>query len=88
MSKIEKFEDIEAWRKARVLVKEIYRSTDREAFRKDWALKDQIRRAATSIMSNISEGFSRQTDKEFIQFLYIAKGSSPSCTSGLMRLPG
>ena len=52
-------------------------------FAKDWGLKDQIRRASVSVMSNIAEGFSRQTDKEFIQFLYIAKGSVSEVQSHL-----
>ena len=83
MAKIEKFEDIKAWVKARELVKEIYRISGNDKFAKDWSLKDQIRRAAVSIMSNISEGYSRQTDKEFIQFLYIAKGSVSEVQSQL-----
>lgn len=77
MPKIEHFEDINAWQKARQLVTEIYKvTTQNEEFSKDFGLKDQIRRASVSIMSNIAEGFSRQTDKEFIQFLYVAKGSA------------
>jgi len=71
MSKIEKFEDIEAWKKGRELAKGIYTVTAKGEFAKDYGLKDQIRRAAVSVMSNVSEGFSRQTDKEFIQFLFI-----------------
>lgn len=59
MSKIEEFEEIKAWEKARELVKEIYRITSIGKFTKDWSLKDQIRRAAVSVMSNIAEGFSR-----------------------------
>jgi len=83
MTGIERFEDVEAWKKARALVKAIYKATDASAFRKDWALRDQIRRAAISIMSNIAEGFSRQTDKEFVQFLFIAKGSVSEVQSQL-----
>jgi four helix bundle protein len=52
------------------------KSTGNEYFRKDWGLKDQIQRAAVSIMSNIAEGFERKSDKEFCQFLYIAKASA------------
>ena len=74
MSKIEEFEGIKAWRKVRELVKEIYCITSVGKFSKDWSLKDQIRRAVVSIMSNIAEGFGGQSDKEFIRFLYIAKG--------------
>lgn len=70
--KINTFEDIIAWKKAKELTLVIYKSTDAC---KDYSYNDQIRRAAVSIMNNIAEGFERQTDKEFIQFLYIAKGS-------------
>jgi four helix bundle protein len=76
MAKIEKFEDILAWQKARQLVKRIYQATGEGDFAQDYSLKDQIRRASLSIISNIAEGFSRQTDKEFIQYLHVAKGSA------------
>jgi four helix bundle protein len=70
--KIDKFEDIEAWKQARELVSEIYKH-----FRcnKDYSVRDQIQRAALSVMSNIAEGFYRGSNKEFIQFLIIARGS-------------
>jgi four helix bundle protein len=83
MAKIKKFQDIKAWEKSRFLAKEIYNITGNKKFAKDWGLKDQIRRASVSVMSNIAEGFSRQTDKEFIQFLYIAKGSVSEVQSHL-----
>ena len=69
---IEKFEDIEAWKEARFLVKAIY-----QEFRgiKGYGFRDQIQRAAISVMSNIAEGFNRGSNKEFIQFLIIARGS-------------
>lgn len=70
--KIERFEDIEAWKEARSLVKEIYNAF---AIIKDFSFKEQIQRAAISIMSNIAEGFDRGSNKEFIQFLVIARGS-------------
>jgi len=70
--KIEKFEDIEAWKEARKLLKEIYSYF---ADFKDFSFKDQIQRAALSVMSNIAEGFDRGSNKEFIQFLIIARGS-------------
>ena len=73
--KAESFEDLAAWEKARELVKKVYSITKNEKFSKDWALVDQIRRAAVSVMSNISEGFERGSNKEFLQFLYIAKAS-------------
>ena len=59
MASIGKFEDIEAWQKARELTREIYQITNYGAFAKDFALRDQIRRASVSIMSNIAEGFER-----------------------------
>ena len=73
--KIERFEDIEAWKKARELVSSVYLVTSKGDFAKDYSLKDQVRRASISAMSNIAEGYARQTDKEFVQFLYIALGS-------------
>lgn len=75
MAQISRFEDIEAWQKGRELVKEIYRLSAGGGLSKDFSLRDQIRRAAVSIVSNIAEGFARQTDKEFVRFLYMAKGS-------------
>ena len=76
MAKVEKFEDIQSWIKARALTKEIYEATRDGAFAKDFGLRDQMRRAAVSILSNIAEGFERGGDKEFHQFLAIAKGSA------------
>jgi four helix bundle protein len=70
------FEELPVWQKARELVKFIYALTKEEAFRKDFSLVDQIRRAAISVLSNIPEGFERGSNAEFIQFLYIAKGSA------------
>lgn len=79
--KIERFEDIQAWQKARELVTHIYSMTNKGDFAKDYSLKDQLRRASISVMSNISEGYARQTDKEFTQFLYIALGSTAEVQS-------
>ena len=76
MAKVERFEDIESWKKARELAKDIYDATRVGPFAKDFALKDQMRRAVVSILSNIAEGFERGGDKEFLQFLAIAKGSA------------
>ncbi len=73
--KIEKFEDLIAWQKARKLTSEIYKVTSREKFARDFGLKDQIRRAAVSCMSNLAEGFERGGMVEFHRFLVIAKGS-------------
>ncbi len=76
MTKIERFEEIDAWKKARELTKEIYMTTKGAEFYKDFGLRDQIRRASVSIMSSIAEGFERGGNKEFGQFLSIAKGSA------------
>lgn len=75
MSKIERFEDIQAWALARDLVRRVYEESSAPGFSRDFALRDQIRRAAVSIMSNIAEGFERGGDREFAQFLCVAKGS-------------
>jgi len=83
MGTIKRFEDIEAWQKARELVKSIYTITSESAFTKDFGLRDQIRRAGVSIMLNIAEGFARKTDKEFAQFLVHAHGSSAEVQSAL-----
>ena len=73
--KIKKFEDLESWKKARRLTNGIYEATASGSFTRDFGLKDQIRRASISILSNIAEGFERGGDKEFLQFLAVAKGS-------------
>jgi four helix bundle protein len=69
------FEDLEVWQEARRLTQVIYRLTKAERFLKDFALRDQVQRAAVSVMSNIAEGFERGGNQEFIQFLYVAKAS-------------
>jgi four helix bundle protein len=71
-TKIEKFEDIIAWQKARTLTFEIYKNFKDS---RDFAFRDQIQRATVSIMNNIAEGFERKGDREFSHFLYISKGS-------------
>lgn len=76
MTTIERFEDIEAWQLAREMTKAIYAISNDGAFARDFGLRDQIRRASVSIMSNIAEGFERGGDKEFFQFVSLAKGSS------------
>ena len=73
--KIERFEDLIAWQKARTLAARIYELTKAGDFSRDFGLKDQIRRAAVSVISNIAEGFERNRQKEFHQSLSIAKGS-------------
>jgi len=73
--KVEKFEELIAWQKARKLTGRIYKTTNQGNFARDYSLKDQIRRAAVSTMSNIAEGFERGGAAEFHRFLVIAKGS-------------
>ncbi len=70
--KVERFEDLFVWQRARELVRLVYQATNDW---KDYGLKDQIRRAAVSVMSNIAEGFERGTKDEFLYFLYVARGS-------------
>jgi four helix bundle protein len=69
------FEDLHIYQRARELTNAVYTQTRENNFQRDFGLVDQIRRAAVSIMSNVAEGFERGTKTEFIQFLYIAKGS-------------
>lgn len=83
MGSFRRFEDIEVWKRARVLANEVYELTSRPAFSRDYALKNQINAAAGSIMHNVAEGFERSGNKEFVQFLYISKGSSGEVRSQL-----
>ncbi|MFH0888371.1 MAG: four helix bundle protein [Planctomycetota bacterium] len=83
MGTIKRFEDIEAWQKARELVKDIYDLTSKGNFARDYSLRDQIRRAAVSVMLNIAEGFGRKTDKEFARFLVQSHGSAAEVQSVL-----
>lgn len=81
--KIQKFEDLDVWQLARKYVKEVYMQTGTGNFSKDFGLRDQIRKASVSIMANIAEGYERKTKNEFIQFLFIAKGSCGETRSHL-----
>lgn len=81
--KVERFEDLIAWQKARELTKVIYAVISNGSFSKDYGLRDQIRRAAVSAMSNVSEGFERGSLNEFHQFLVIAKASCAEVRSQL-----
>jgi four helix bundle protein len=81
--KIIKFEEIKAWQEARILTKEIYDITSKTLFNKDYGLKDQIRRASSSIMLNIAEGFDGGSNQQFIQFLIYAKRSCSEVQSAL-----
>jgi four helix bundle protein len=78
-----RFEDLQIWQKARELTRQIYDVTSRRAFSRDFGLRDQIRRASVSVMSNIAEGFERGSDAEFGRFLLIAKGSCGEVRSQL-----
>jgi len=83
MATFKRFEDIEAWQKARELTREVYAASKVEPFSRDFALRDQIRKATISVMSNIAEGFERGGTREFIQFLSIAKASAGEVQSQL-----
>ena len=81
--KINKFEDIQAWKEARELTKEIYALTKKPTFSRDYGLVDQIRRAAISIMANIAEGFDSNSDAQFISFLSYSQRSASELQSHL-----
>jgi len=83
MATFRSVEEIDAWRKTRELVRQVYAITKKSAFSKDYGLKDQIRRASISTMSNIAEGYERDGTREFIQFLSVAKGSTGEVKSHL-----
>ena len=83
MAVIKRFEDIEAWKLARLLTAKIYKLAKTGEFSRDYGFRDQSCRAAVSITSNIAEGFERRTDKALQQFLAIAKGSAGEVRSQL-----
>jgi len=83
MSKFRSFEEINSWQKSRIFNKKIYLATENSIFKKDFDFVRQIRRASLSISSNIAEGFERNTDKEFVYFLYVAKASAGEVRSQL-----
>ena len=85
MAAVKDFEELAIFQKARELSKKIYPVTNREGFKSDYRFVQQIRAAAGSIMDNIAEGFERTGNKEFINFLYIAKGSCGEVRSQLIR---
>lgn len=85
MATINRFEDLEIWQLSRQLSKEICAIADRDIFRTDYRLKNQIKGASGSVMDNIAEGFEREGNAEFKQALYISKGSAGETRSQLYR---
>jgi len=81
--KLTRFEDLECWQEARRLTQMVYRATNDGVFKKDLRLSGQIQAAAASSMANIAEGFIRRSDREFIQFLFIAMSSAAEVQSHL-----
>jgi len=86
MAKVERFEDLDTWRKATKIAIDIYKISETEKLKNDFGTKDQIRRAAFSISSNIAEGFEYNNNKEFVRFLKYAKGSAGELRSQLFIL--
>ncbi|MDB5281266.1 MAG: four helix bundle protein [Bacteroidota bacterium] len=85
MATIKRFEDLESWKRARELAREIWKATQMGTFMRDYKLKDQINSASGSTMDNIAEGFGRGGRSEFVNFLSIAKGSNDETKSQLYR---
>ena len=75
-NQVRRFEDLEAWKFGRELAQSVYSLTRKERFSKDFGLSDQIRRASVSVMTNTAEGFERGSNKDFVRFLFIARGSA------------
>ncbi|MBM3359120.1 MAG: four helix bundle protein [Betaproteobacteria bacterium] len=84
MARIEAFEDLEAWRIARRLARDLFAASSKGRFATDYILRDQVRRAAISVMSNIAEGFERGGNQELVHFLSVAKGSAGELRSQLV----
>ena len=83
MVRIERFEDVQGWQKARELTRMVYSVTGQGAFARDFGLRDQIRRAAGSVMANVAEGFDAGSDAEFVRFLRYARRSASEVQSHL-----
>ena len=80
---VRRFEDLEVWRRAKTLAVDVYRASDGQRFARDFGLRDQVRRAAVSVMSNIAEGFERHSRPDFARFLAISRGSVAELRSQL-----
>jgi four helix bundle protein len=85
MATIKRFEDLEVWQMAREQAKEVYKLTLEDGFNRDFSIRNQINSSPGSVMDNIAEGFERYSNKEFSQFLVIAKGSNAEVRSQLYR---
>ncbi|MBK9154011.1 MAG: four helix bundle protein [Chloracidobacterium sp.] len=83
MANVERFEDLQVWKRAREVTRTIYVASSMGDLSRDFGLRDQLRRSSLSIMSNIAEGFERDGNREFINFLSIAKGSCAEARSQL-----
>jgi len=83
MPTIKNFEELDSWKKARQLAGYVYELTRKEKFSRDFGLRDQIQRAASSVMHNIAEGFEAGYDPEFIRFLKMARRSAAEVQSEL-----
>jgi len=86
MGKVTRFEELKCWTAARELTVEVYKLSMREPLSKDYATKDQLRRASLSVMNNIAEGFTRFSQKEFVRFLNIAQSSAGEVKSMIYLL--
>jgi four helix bundle protein len=81
---VTRFEDLECWKRAKSLAVELYTISNQGEFGKDFSFKDQVRRAAVSVASNIAEGKERETVAEFVRYLYVAKGSAGELKTQLL----
>jgi len=86
MATIKQFEDLDIWKEAIEVAAKVYKLTNTESIKNDWSMKDQIRRSAISISSNIAEGFEYNNNKQFVRFLGYSKGSAGELRSQLFLL--